>query len=142
MKKNILLFSIAFFCSIATFAQSWGGSQPGQNKLNVSEIKAPQITWTADSKDLGKIPQGVPVIVNFEFTNTGNAPLIVSKVEPACNCTDAKWTKTPIMPNQKGNIEITFDAATGGIFSKTAKVISNAKPTETTIVFTGTVVKK
>ena len=78
----------------------------------------------------------------FEFTNTGNAPLIISKVEPACNCTDAIWTKTPIMPGQKGEVQVTFDAATSGKFSKTAVVTSNAKPTEQTLVFTGTVVKK
>ncbi|MDR1761662.1 MAG: DUF1573 domain-containing protein, partial [Bacteroidales bacterium] len=117
MKKNIMLLFCAFVCSIATFAQSgWGGGKPAQNQLDASEIKAAKITWTTDSKDLGSIPQGVPVTVSFEFTNTGNAPLIISNVTPACNCTDAKWTKTPVMPNQKGSIEVTFDAATGGIF--------------------------
>jgi hypothetical protein len=128
---------------MAAFAQpGWGGGNPGQNQLDASELKAPKITWVSESKDLGKVPQGVPVTVMFEFTNTGNAPLIISNVKPACNCTDAKWTKTPVLPGQKGSIEVTFDAASGGIFSKTAVVTSNAKPTESTIVFTGTVVEK
>ncbi|MCL2328259.1 MAG: DUF1573 domain-containing protein [Bacteroidetes bacterium] len=143
MKKNIVLLCVACVCSMATFAQpGWGGGKPGQNQLDESEIKAPKITWTTDAKDLGQIPQGVPVTVNFEFTNTGNAPLIISNVKPDCDCTDAKWTKTPVMPGQKGSIEVTFDAKNGGNFSKPATVTSNAKPTESTIVFTGTVVKK
>lgn len=141
MKKNIILLCVGCMCSMATFAQpGWGNGKPGQ--IDVSEIKAPQITWATDAKDLGQIPQGVPVTVNFEFTNTGNAPLIISNVKPACDCTDAKWTKTPVMPGQKGSIEVTFDAKAGGIFSKPATVTANTKPTESTIVFTGTVVKK
>ncbi len=142
MKKNIILLCITCICSITTFAQGWSGSQPGQNQLDVSEIKAPKITWTADAKDLGQIPQGVPVTVSFEFSNTGNAPLIISNVKPACDCTNAKFPKTPVMPGQKGSIEVTFDAKAGGNFSKVATVTANTKPTESTIVFTGTVVKK
>ena len=142
MKKNIVLLCVVCMYSMATFAQPGWGTPLGQNQLDVSEIKAPQITWVADAKDLGQIPQGVPVTVNFEFTNTGNAPLIISNVKPACDCTDAKWPKTPVMPGQKGSIEVTFDAKSGGIFSKPATVTANTKPTESTIVFTGTVVKK
>jgi hypothetical protein len=140
MKRLLLVLAFASVLPFVSFAQ-WGGD-PTNKKLNASEFKAPVITWTIESYNFGEIPQGKPVDVVFEFTNTGNAPLIISKVEPACNCTDAIWPKTPIMPGQKGEIQVTFDAATGGKFSKTAVVTSNAKPTEQTLVFTGTVVKK
>lgn len=139
MKKIIVAVLFASFIPFISFAQ-WG--DPSENKqLNVNDLKAPVIKWDKDSYNFGEIPQGIPVDVVFEFTNTGNAPLIISKVEPACNCTDAIWPKTPIMPGQRGEIQVTFDAATGGKFSKTAIVTSNAKPTEQTLVFTGTVVK-
>lgn len=135
------LFALMLICAmpLVSFAQ-WG--DPTEKKLSETDVKGPVISWDMDSYNFGEIPQGVPVDVVFKFTNTGNAPLIISKVEPACNCTDAVWPKTPIMPGQRGEIGVTFDAATGGIFSKTAIVTSNAKPTEQTLVFTGTVVKK
>jgi hypothetical protein len=142
MKRFVITLSIIVGFLISGYAQSPNWNDPSEKKLDISEIKGPVMTWVKDSYDFGSIPQGVPVHVTFEFTNTGNAPLIISKVEPACNCTAADYPKTPIMPGQKGSIKITFDAASTGKFSKTAIVTSNAKPTEKMLVFTGTVVKK
>lgn len=142
MKRLLFTLSILIGFSICGFSQPPSWNDPSNKKLDESEIKGPHITWIKDSYDFGSIKQGIPVHVTFEFTNTGNAPLIISKVEPACNCTAADYPKTPIMPGQKGSIKITFDAASTGKFSKTAIVTSNAKPTEKMIVFTGTVVKK
>ena len=141
MKRFILALVFSSVLPFFFFAQ-WAQGEPTNKQLNTSELRVPIITWEQDSYNFGEIRQGTPVDVKFEFTNTGNAPLIISKVEPACNCTDAIWTKTPIMPGQKGEVQVTFDAATSGKFSKTAVVTSNAKPTEQTLVFTGTVVKK
>ncbi|HOS84308.1 MAG TPA: DUF1573 domain-containing protein [Bacteroidales bacterium] len=142
MKQCIITFSLLLGMAISGFSQPPAWNDPSQKKLDESEIKAPNMTWVKDSYDFGSIPQGVPVHVTFEFTNTGNAPLIITKVEPACNCTAADYPKQPIMPGQKGSIKITFDAASTGKFSKTAIVTSNAKPTDKMLVFTGTVVKK
>lgn len=142
MKRIVITLVICLGCSVLGFSQPPAWNDPSEKKLDVSEIKGPQITWVKDSYDFGSIKQGVPVHVIFEFTNTGNAPLIISKVEPACNCTAADYPKTPVMPGQKGSIKVTFDAASSGKFSKTAIVTSNAKPTEKMLVFTGTVVKK
>lgn len=142
MKQIILAFLISFFIPFISFCQQPPWNNPSNNKLDVSELKSPKISWVEDSYELGNIPQGKPVTVTYEFTNTGNAPLIISNVEPACDCTNAQWPKTPVMPGQKGKIQVTFDAKNGGNFSKTAIVTSNAKPNKSQIVFTGTVVKK
>lgn len=139
MKRLFFAIIIACLAPFATFAQ-WG--EPTEKKLNASDLKAPVITWDDDTHNFGEITQGIPVDVVFEFTNTGNAPLIISKVEPACDCTNAIWPKAPIMPGKRGEIQVTFDAANGGKFTKTAVVTSNAKPTEQTLIFTGTVVPK
>ena len=103
MKRFILALVFASVLPFFSFAQ-WGQGDPTNKQLNASELRAPIITWEQDSYNFGEIRQGTPVDVKFEFTNTGNAPLIISKVEPACNCTDAIWTKTPIMPGQKGEV--------------------------------------
>ena len=140
MKKVLKVFLLLCLPSLGFAQGGWGN--PENQRLEESQIRGPKITWTQDSFVLGEIPQGEPVDVIYELTNTGNAPLIISNVEPACDCTAAEWPKGPIMPGQKATIVVQFDAAAGGKFSKIADVTSNAKPTKQTLLFTGTVVSK
>ena len=87
----------------------------------------PEIKFTAEKYDFGKIPQGKPVTTNFEFTNLGEEPLILTNVQPTCGCTIADYTKTPVLKGAKGNIKITYNAQAPNAFSKTIVVTSNAK---------------
>jgi len=137
MKRFVLFLTLAMFASTATFAQ-WGG---GGGKLETSDLKAPVVKWSKESFDFGKIKQNKPVTVEFEVTNIGNAPLLLVKVEPACNCTTSDYTKSPIMPGQKGMVKVVFDAKNLGNFSKSVNVTTNAKESLTIIKFFGTVEK-
>ena len=137
MKKILILLVFSVFASSAIFAQ-WGG---GGGKLEASDLKAPQVKWSKESFDFGNVKQNKPVMVEFEVTNTGNAPLLLVKVEPACNCTTSDYTKSPIMPGQKGVVKVSFDAKNLGNFSKSVNVTTNAKEALTIIKFFGTVVK-
>ena len=136
MKRFILFLTLSMFASTAILAQFGGGG-----KLQVSDIKAPVVTWSKESFDFGKIKQNKAVTVEFELTNTGNAPLLVVKVEPACNCTTSDYTKSPIMPGQKGTVKVSFDAKNLGNFSKSVNVTTNAKEALTILKFFGTVEK-
>ena len=131
MKRFVLFLTLAMFASTATFAQ-WGG---GGGKLETSDLKAPVVKWSKESFDFGKIKQNKPVTVEFEVTNVGNAPLLLVKVEPACNCTTSDYTKSPIMPGQKGIVKVSFDAKNLGNFSKSVNVTTNAKESLTIIKF-------
>ncbi|MDD2419226.1 MAG: DUF1573 domain-containing protein [Bacteroidia bacterium] len=44
----------------------------------------------------------------FVFENIGKQPVVVQTVIASCGCTTPVWTKQPIMPGEKGNIEVTF----------------------------------
>lgn len=61
----------------------------------------------------------------FEFTNTGNAPLIIKEVKSTCGCTVPSWPKEPIAPGGKGKIEVKYNMNPGPI-RKTITVQSNA----------------
>ena len=61
--------------------------------------------------NFGKIKKGDKVEHVFEVTNTGDNPLIISNVKPACGCTVPDYTKEPILPGKKGNITIHFDSS-------------------------------
>lgn len=65
----------------------------------------------------------------FEFTNTGDADLIVTNVQSSCGCTVPSKPKDPIKPGQTGKIEIKYNMNPGPI-RKTITVESNAINTE------------
>ena len=61
----------------------------------------------------------------FEFTNTGNEPLIISNVVSTCGCTVPSKPDAPIMPGKTGKIEVKYNMNPGPI-RKTITVESNA----------------
>ena len=61
----------------------------------------------------------------FEFTNTGNAPLIIMNVLSTCGCTVPSKPEAPILPGKKGKIEVKYNMNPGPI-RKTITVESNA----------------
>ena len=62
----------------------------------------------------------------FEFTNTGNAPLVISKVSSSCGCTIPKKPEAPIQPGETGEIQVKYDTNRVGPIRKAITVISNA----------------
>ena len=61
----------------------------------------------------------------FEFTNTGNAPLLILNVSSTCGCTVPSKPKTPILPGKNGKITVKYNMNPGAI-RKTIIVESNA----------------
>jgi hypothetical protein len=62
----------------------------------------------------------------FKFKNTGNAPLVISRVQASCGCTKPEWTQQPVEPGKDGVIIITFNPKGRiGNFNKTATVYTN-----------------
>ena len=61
----------------------------------------------------------------FEFTNTGNQPLLIKDVKSSCGCTVPSFSKDPIMPGKTGKIEVKYNMNPGPI-RKTITVESNA----------------
>ncbi len=72
--------------------------------------EAPEMTFTVEQVDLDDLRQGEKAGHIFEFTNTGNKPLIIHNVISTCGCTIPQWTKKPVMPGKKGTINVLFDS--------------------------------
>ncbi len=86
------------------------------------------IGFDKKSHDFGKINENDGKASHiFEFSNTGNAPLVVNRVQASCGCTTPTWTKEPIEPGKKGSITVTYNPqGRPGAFTKTITVYSNA----------------
>ncbi len=101
-----------------------------------------EFKFNEEKHDFGKIPQGTPVTTVFEFTNIGTEPLILTEVRPTCGCTIADYTKTPVLPGDKGSIKITYNAAVAAPFNKTIVVTSNTVTPQKYLNIVGEVVAK
>ncbi|MDN5203798.1 DUF1573 domain-containing protein [Fulvivirgaceae bacterium BMA10] len=74
-----------------------------------------------------------PIVHEFIFTNTGNAPLKIGKVKASCGCTTPGWSTDSIMPGGTGFIKAQYNPTNRpGAFKKSLTVTSNA---ETTVLF-------
>jgi hypothetical protein len=62
---------------------------------------------------------------SFVFTNTGNAPLIISSVQTTSNCTILSKQNDTILPGKSSKIDIKYNMIEGPI-RKTITVESNA----------------
>ena len=69
----------------------------------------PVMEFEEQEFDFGTVEEGEVVEHTFVFTNTGDAPLIVSNAVATCGCTVPTWTKKAISPGDKGEMLVKFN---------------------------------
>lgn len=108
MKK--LLFSITLFLSgILSYSQN-----------------GPKIEFKEETINYGTVTKGEDSGKRvFEFTNTGNEPLLISDAKSSCGCTVPSYPKEPIPPGGSDKIEVQYNMNQGPI-SKTITITTNA----------------
>ncbi|GAA4290283.1 DUF1573 domain-containing protein [Aestuariibaculum suncheonense] len=107
--------------------------------INAQDKKA-KIEFKSETIDYGTIEKGSNGVREFEFTNTGDAPLIISKVSSSCGCTIPKKPDGPILPGKTGVIEVKYDTNRVNPIRKTITVISNAETPTIALKIKGEVV--
>jgi len=83
------------------------------------------LTFENEIYNFKEIPSKNEVTTIFQFTNTGDEPLLIKDVKTTCGCTVPEWTKDKIKPNEKGGIKVIYDAKYPGRFNKTITVFYN-----------------
>ena len=122
MKK--LLIYLAF---VLVLNQAYSQTQQASQQSNVKStvVKSPIITFDNTIQDFGIIPYNGSGKHIFVVTNTGTEPLIIYNCIKGCGCTQVDWTKTPIMPGQKGFVLATYNTKKIGEFNRGVDVYSN-----------------
>jgi len=123
MKKVTLLLIMVFAVSLLQ------AQKKGANKMPVQKKNGPEISFKTTMHDYGSIYVGSDGSTLFEFTNTGNEPLILSKPRSSCGCTVPTWPKEPILPGQSNKIKVTYNTHKPGPFNKSVTIYSNANKT-------------
>ena len=112
--KKVLFLAMMMLAGIGTLS--------AQNKAQIQFDKT-TYNFGTFSEDKGVVS------CVFEFTNTGNAPLIINQAVASCGCTVPTYTKEPIKPGKKGEIKVTYngEGKFPGHFKKTITIRSNAE---------------
>ena len=85
-----------------------------------------KIEFKNDVIDYGEIAKGSDGIRTFEFTNVGDAPLVISNVKSSCGCTVPSKPDGPVGPGESSAIQVKYDTKRIGPIRKTVTVYSNA----------------
>jgi len=117
-KLSKVYASLLFFALISTFGFS-------QEKAATSD-KVGEFTFVTEEIDYGKIEQNSDGVRAFKFTNTGDAPIVITNAKGSCGCTVPTYSKNVIKPGETGEISVKYATNRLGAFTKTVTLTSNA----------------
>lgn len=132
MKKAILALSAI---SIMAFVSCKEDASKKIKSDNVAQAAArdeagkqvPVMEFEKEEHDFGTIEQGSPQETVFKFTNTGNAPLIITNATSSCGCTVPNPPKEPIAPGESGELVVKFNGSGQNQVTKTITVNANTE---------------
>lgn len=134
MKKMIAFVAIVLGVAFVMQAQPQNAAEENPN--------APEIKFEKTVHNYGTIYKNGDGTCEFEFTNTGKEPLVLSRVRSSCGCTVPKWTREPILPGESGTIKVKYDTRRLGSINKHITVLSNAKTSSVVLRIKGKVMNK
>ena len=94
-------------------------------------------------KSFGFVKKGELVKLDYEITNTGTEPLIITDAEVSCSCTTVDFPKQPIAPGQTIKVIVNFDTKT--VYDRQDRAVllkSNDPKSPSKIRYKGVVLKK
>lgn len=104
-----------------------------QAKLEIKDAK----------KNFGFVKKGELVKIDYDVTNTGKEPLLLTGTEIPCSCTHASYPTQPIAPGQSAKIIVEFDTKT--VYDRqdrTILILSNDPGSPHKLRFKGVVLNK
>ncbi len=103
----------------------------------------PEFNFEKELHDFGQLVDGEKVSYSFKFTNSGDAPLIISNAKGSCGCTVPNWPRNPIAPGESGSIDVTFNSSgRSGKQNKAITLTANTNPNRKVINITSEVTSK
>ena len=92
--------------------------------------------------NFGTLEQGSEKVTHeFDFTNEGIAPLIITRATTSCRCIQITTPKRPVRKGESGKIIVTYDPKDVGVFNKAIDLHANISGGVLTLFVSGEVVK-
>ncbi|MEO0525825.1 MAG: DUF1573 domain-containing protein [Bacteroidota bacterium] len=133
MKKIVLALSLVSVVALTSCKDN------ASAKVNASNVEVaaerdqaaknlPVMSFEKSEHDFGAIAAGSPQETIFKFTNTGNAPLIITDAKSSCGCTVPEYPKnTPVAPGDTGELLVRFNGSGQNQVTKTVTVTANTE---------------
>lgn len=87
--------------------------------------------------EYGSVKKGSSNSAVFTITNTGNYPLVISRVSASCGCTNVEWEKRPIKPGKTVAVSVEMTPDETGYFDKTIDVYCNIEESPIKFIISG-----
>ncbi len=133
MKKGILMLAAVGAMLFTSCKDDASSKVKAENVETAAERDAqvanfPVMAFEEEEFDFGKIAKGTHVEHIFKFTNTGNAPLVITNATSSCGCTVPSYPQNEsIAPGETGEMTVKFDGSGQGQVTKTITVTSNTE---------------
>lgn len=139
MKKAIL--GLSALCMVAFMSCK----EDATSKINSDNVAAAAerdatagdfavITFDEKEHDFGTIVNGTSVETTFKYTNTGNAPLVVSNIKSTCGCTiPSDWSREPLAPGESSEFTVKFNGKGSNQVQKTVTMTTNTEKGSETV---------
>lgn len=101
------------------------GAQTSQNQDSAETLAGPRITFDSVAKDFGTVYEAKAMTFDFDFKNTGNDDLTITRVSTSCGCTAAKLDKRTFAPGEGELISVTYTPRGNGRATKYVTILSN-----------------
>jgi hypothetical protein len=130
MKRAILSLSLLSIMAFVSCKDNASSKVKTDNVAVAAERdeaakQVPVMEFEKAEHDFGTIEQGTAQETVFVFTNSGNAPLIITNATSSCGCTVPNPPKDPIAPGEKGELLVKFNGSGQNQVTKTITVTAN-----------------
>jgi hypothetical protein len=122
-----------FSLSALVMALAFGGF--AQQAEAQDEAPYAEIFFEKTVHDFGSLEYKGNATYEFQFSNTGTAPLLINSANSSCGCTVPSYSKAPIAPGEKGVITVKYDTSRQGGINKSITVNSNAKNSPSVVLY-------
>ena len=93
-----------------------------------STSKFPVMTFDKNLHDFGTIMDGEAQETVFSYTNTGEAPLVITEIKSTCGCTVPQdWSRAPLLPGESSQFTVKFNGKGMNKTSKTVTIKANTQ---------------
>ncbi|WP_121665632.1 DUF1573 domain-containing protein [Mesonia aquimarina] len=116
MKKGLLMLAAVAAMVFTSCKENASEKVKEENAKEVAERDAKSeefaaMTFNEEMHDFGTIQEGDVVEHVFSFTNTGDAPLVITNAKGSCGCTVPSWPRgEEIAPGEKGEMTVKFNS--------------------------------
>ena len=131
MKKIIYLFAFIFVltsCGDDPFSKVKSENVKSAAVRDNTPFKYPVMSFDRKVHDFGTIDDGVPQETVFSYTNTGEAPLVISDIKSTCGCTVPQdWSRAPLLPGESSKFTVKFNGKGANKTTKTVTINANTQ---------------